>query len=359
MHSDQVAQVNPIERDTMQALHPLIQKIIEQNEAVLPEGFDSWALKSTRPDLTTFDHYQWPQPGGVAECDPAEIVVGSDGPCPSAYGDGLCVGLNWDAMASGGFPARTLLLVAYATKDILGRGDGKVRVSKAAVVAIVDGERLLAEHSKMQDLTGASLEGMKFNFSRMYGITLTSANIQRASFREAYLEDANFKWAEANHADFSHACMRGANFYASELGGAKFYGAQAEKALFESARLYDTTLEEIFARDANFMHLFAWYANFTAADLTGACFTAAELRETNFGGAILQNACVACARIENANFRNTQLNGADFSGSSFNGTDLRGADIRGANFSGCDLRGANITGLDFSVAKTEGARFDD
>ena len=359
MHSDQVAQVNPIERDTMQVLHPLIQKIIEQNEAVLPEGFDSWALKSTRPDLTTFGHYQWPQPGGIAECDPAKIFVGSDGPCPSAYGDGLCVGLNWDAMASGGFPARTLLLVAYATKDILGQGDGKVRVSKAAVVAIVDGERLLNEHSKTQDLSGASLEGMKFNFSLMCGITLTSANISRASFRMACLEDANLKWAEANRADFSHAFMRGANFYSSDLEGADFYSAQAEEALFEKARLYDANLKEIFARDANFMHLFARGANFAAADLTGACFTSADLRETDFRRAILQNARVLRARIEDADFRKAQLNGADFSGSSFNGTDLRGADIRGANFSGCDLRGANITGLDFSVAKTEGARFDD
>ena len=359
MHSDQVARVNPIERDTMQALHPLIQKIIEQNEAVLPEGFDSWALKSTRADLTTFDLYQWPQPGGIAECDPAEIVVGSDGPCPSEYGDGLCVGLNWDAMASGGFPARTLLLVAYATKDILGQGDGKVRVSKAAVVAIVDGERLLNEHSKTQDLSGASLEGMKFNFSRMCGITLTSANISRASFRMACLEDANLKWAEANRADFSHAFMRGANFYSSYLGGADFYSAHAVEALFENARLYDATLEGIFARDANFMHLFARGANFAEADLTGACFTAAELRETSFRGAILQNARVLRARIDDADFRKARLNGAYFSGSSFNGTDLRGAEIRGADFFGCDLRGANITGLDFSVAKTEGARFDD
>lgn len=359
MHSDQVAQVNPIERDTMQVLHPLIQKIIEQNEAVLPEGFDSWALKSTRADLTTFDLYQWPQPGGIAECDPAEIVVGSDGPCPSAYGDGLCVGLNWDAMASGGFPARTLLLVAYATKDILGQGDGKVRVSKAAVVAIVDGERLLNEHSKTQDLSGASLTGMTFNFSRMCGITLTSANISRASFRMACLEDANLKWAIANRADFSHACMRGANFNSSDLGGATFYDAQAEKALFEKARLDDANLEGIFARDANFMHLFARGANFAEADLTGACFTSAELRETDFRRAILQNARVLRARIEDADFRKAQLNGADFSGSSFNGTDLRGAEIRGADFFGCDLRGANITGLDFSVAKTEGARFDD
>ena len=359
MHSDQVAQVNPIERDTMQALHPLIQKIIEQNEAILPEGFDSWALKSTRPDLTTFDLYQWPQPGGIAECDPEKIVVDSNGPCPSAYGDGLCVGLNWDAMASGGFPARTLLLVAYATKDILGQGGGKVRVSKAAVVAIVDGERLLAEHSKMQDLSGALLEGMKFNFSRMSGITLTSATLHRASFREAWLDDANLQWAIAIRADFSYACVRGANFYSSELRGATFYGAEAEKALFEKARLYDATLERIFARDANFMYLFARGANFAAADLTGACFTAADLRETSFRWAILQNARVLRARIEDANFREAQLNGADFSDSSFNGTDLRGAEIRGANFSGCDLRGANITGLDFSVAKTDGARFDD
>ena len=359
MHSDQVARVNPIERDTMQVLHPLIQKIIEQNEAVLPEGFDSWALKSTRPDLTTFGLYQWPQPGGIAECDPAKIIVGSDGPCPSAYGDGLCVGLNWDAMASGGFPARTLLLVAFATKDILGDGSGKVRVSKAAVVAIVDGERLLNEHSKTQDLSGALLEGMMFNFSLMCGITLTSANISHASFHMARLEGANLKWAIANHADFSHAFMRGANFYSSDLGGAEFYGAQAEKALFEKARLYDANLEEIFARDANFMHLFARGANFAAADLTGACFSSADLRETDFRRAILQNARVLRARIEDADFRKAQLNGADFSGSSFNGTDLRGAEIRGADFFRCDLRGANITGLDFSVAKTEGARFDD
>ena len=204
----------------MQALHPLIQKIIEQNEAVLPEGFDSWALKSTRADLTTFGLYQWPQPGGVAECDPAEIVVGSDDPCPSAYGDGLCVGLNWGAMASGGFPARTLLLVAYATKDILGQGSGKVRVSKAAVVAIVDGERLLDEHSKMQDLTGASLEDCVGRGTGLddAGLARKRDLLAQAVARAALPADADPMNVLAEFGGFEIVMMAGAMLGAAERG---------------------------------------------------------------------------------------------------------------------------------------------
>ena len=125
----------------------LIPVIVERTKATLPEGFDSWGIKSILPDLTTLNGYPWPFPGGIAECDPKKIDAESASACPRHEGDGLCVATSWRGMASSGFPARTLLLVAYGADEVLGRDDteGKLRCPRVAVVALADGERLLRE----------------------------------------------------------------------------------------------------------------------------------------------------------------------------------------------------------------------
>ena len=71
----------------------LIPVIVEREQAVLPDGCDSWGIKSVRPDLRTYGGYQWPFPGSVAKCDPARIVANSRDACPQQRGDGLCVAL--------------------------------------------------------------------------------------------------------------------------------------------------------------------------------------------------------------------------------------------------------------------------
>ena len=171
----------------------LIPVIVERTKATLPEGFDSWGIKSILPDLTTRNGYQWPFPGGIAECDPKKIDADSASACPRHEGDGLCVATSWRGMASGGFPARTLLLVAYGADEVLGRDDteGKLRCPRVAVVALADGERLLREAGSGADLRGADL-------------------------RRANLRGANLRWASLSEANLSEANLSGANLSGAE-----------------------------------------------------------------------------------------------------------------------------------------------
>ena len=72
-------------------------------------------------------------------------------------------------MASGGIPAITLLLVAYRKADVLGERPGKLRTSEVAVVAIVDGARLLREAGALANLRGANLHGANLRKADLYG----------------------------------------------------------------------------------------------------------------------------------------------------------------------------------------------
>ena len=144
----------------------LLPVIVEREGATLPEGFDTWGIKSVRPDLRTRGGYQWPFPGSVAV---AHDVDGSNtGACPSREGDGLCVASTWRGMASGGIPALTLLLVAYSSADVLGCDElaGKTRHRAVAVVALVDGEWLLRDVGGCANLRGANLGGADLRGAR-------------------------------------------------------------------------------------------------------------------------------------------------------------------------------------------------
>ena len=138
----------------------LIPVIVAREKATLPDGYDRWGIKSVQPDLRTYKGYQWPFPGGVATA--GNVDPDNTDACPGRPGDGLCVATTWQGMASGGIPARTLLLVAYRGADILGRDEeeGKLRCREVAVVAVVDGERLLREAGAGANLSGANLYGV-------------------------------------------------------------------------------------------------------------------------------------------------------------------------------------------------------
>lgn len=95
----------------------------------------------------------------------------------------------WSGMASGGITARTLLLVAYAKADVLGsEANGtKLRCPRVAVVALVDGERLLQEVGTRADLSEANL---------------SEANLSRADLSRANLSEANL--FGARRGDLTH-----------------------------------------------------------------------------------------------------------------------------------------------------------
>ena len=117
------------------------------------------------------------------------------GNCPSRPGDGLCVATTWAGMASGKIPARTLLLVATQSGDVLGSKNEKSRHREVAVVALVDGERLLREDGDGANLSGANLSG---------------ANLSRANLSGANLSDGHYCSSTLTQADRGALTARGA-----------------------------------------------------------------------------------------------------------------------------------------------------
>ena len=151
----------------------LLAVITSDPSVSMPEGFDTWGIKSVHPDLVTTHDFQWALPGGVNVSNDA-IVPGNTSACPDRPGDGLCVATTWQGMASGGIPARTLLLVAYRESDIVSRDEasGKLRIGgPVASVKLVDGCRLIRERGA--DLEGANLRGANLEGANLWGAILT------------------------------------------------------------------------------------------------------------------------------------------------------------------------------------------
>ena len=177
----------------------LLAVITSDPSVSMPEGFDTWGIKSVHPDLVTTHDFQWALPGGVNVSNDA-IVPGNTSACPDRPGDGLCVATTWQGMASGGIPARTLLLVAYRESDIVGRDEasGKLRIGgPVASVKLVDGCRLIRERGA--DLEGANLRGANLEGANLEGANLRGANLEGANLRGANLEGANLRGAILTH----------------------------------------------------------------------------------------------------------------------------------------------------------------
>ena len=234
-----------------------------------------------RPDLRTRGGYQWPWPGQVAACDPNALVPANRDACPSQEGDGLCVATTWRGMASGGIPASAMLLVAYASSEALG-GDtenGKLRLPRVAVVAVVDGLRLLRESGAGANLTGADLYGADLARANLYGANLTGANLTRANLYGANLTGAN---------------LTGANLTGADLTGADLTDADLTDADLTRAALTRADLTDAKLTSANLRHANLAGANLTRADLTGANLTGADLTDadlTSIGGNVEEKQC--------------------------------------------------------------------
>ncbi len=173
---------------TMIALLEHAINLADDTELEKPEGL-IWTLKAVRPDLRSYANYRWPA-NGWAECAATCIDETNDGPCPTQFGDGFCVALTWQGMASGGTPARTLLLVGYDAADELGSDEQKVRVRKVYVRDIIDGERLVSNHGARANLIEANLEGANLRGANLRGANLRGANLEGANLRGANLREA-------------------------------------------------------------------------------------------------------------------------------------------------------------------------
>ncbi len=191
----------------------LIPVIVEREQATMPDWADSWGVKSVHPDLTTYGDCRWPYPGGTAKCDPAQILNSNTDACPRRPGDGLCVATNWAGMASGCIPARTLLLIAFSSGEVLGRDSyaGKLRLPRVYVAALVDGERLLREAGH-----GANLARANLYRANLYGSNLALANLARSN-----LAFADLRGSKLTGADLTGSDLTGSDLTGSDLTGAR------------------------------------------------------------------------------------------------------------------------------------------
>ena len=216
----------------------LIPVIVKREKAVLPPTFTDWGVKSVRPGLKTYLDFQWPAPGQVVKCEEGSIDRDNTSNCPNRIGDGLCVGTTWAGMASGGIPAITLLLVAYRRADVLGEHPGRLRTSEVAVVAIVDGARLLREEGARADLREANLREADLRGANLYGADLHGANLYGADLREANLYGADLREADLREANLREADLREANLYGADLHGEKL----TKTPLFITNLLWQVTI---------------------------------------------------------------------------------------------------------------------
>ncbi|WP_439552318.1 pentapeptide repeat-containing protein [Falsiroseomonas sp.] len=163
------------------------------------------------------------------------------------------------------------------------------------------------------DLTGRDLDGANFIDAAIIRLDAGQANLQRATFRNAYVGDAIFQESDLRHADLSTLAAR-----FIFLTGARLDGATLDRVTFARAQFSGASLRDARATDAQLT-----YADFTRANLTGI-----------------------------------QLNGSMLQASRFVDADLRRADLRGANLHGADLRGADLRGANLSGADLTAARYD-
>ena len=187
-------------------------------DRALPEGYARWAMRSCWRDLTSSRGYRWPWPGSVAEA-PGPIFEDNTSPCPQAVGDGLCVALDAEGMASGGIPMVTVLLVAVRHEDVLASDAHKVRVRRALVVDVVG-------IGRGANLYGANLYGANLCDANLSGANLTRANLNGANLYGADLSDATLSDANLNDANLTRANLTGTDLNGADLNGANLYGAK-------------------------------------------------------------------------------------------------------------------------------------
>ena len=218
---------------------PLLAMVEFAGNPDLPRGYDSWGMKSTDAAGYTKYGFRWPNPGEETE---RLRLLDHSSSCPREVGDGLCVATTYQAMASGGYRALALLLVAYRSHEARGSTRDKFRVPQVAVVARLDGEKFLQACGSGLDLSYADLSGFY-----LPGVNLSKSNLVGAHLGRAYLSDADMSGANLvdinlSRAVLSTANMKGSNLRAADLGGANMHGADLREANLDSTYLFGASL---------------------------------------------------------------------------------------------------------------------
>ena len=181
-------------------------------------------VRSVRPDGRSNHNptFRWPWPGNWTARIDADTSAAE-----CSYG--LHIALGWRGLSATG-PVHVCQIVAYRESDVAHRGATKLRVSRAAVLDVVDVHRLSRANLSRADLYGANLSR-----ANLYGANLSRANLYGADLRDADLRGANLSGANLSGADLSGADLRGADLRGADLRGADLSGANLRWANLRGA----------------------------------------------------------------------------------------------------------------------------
>jgi len=168
---------------------PFLEVLLDAaGQPSLPDGYDTWGFKITRPDLRTYDpddgkgRFRWPWPGSTVTDEKTKV---NGEPCPTGKTGGFCVAKTLAGAASGGYGHATILLLAYRLADVAGENADKRRVSHCLVADVITGQDAYRKAAGA-NLAGADLAGAYLAGADLAGAYLTRQQVtdeQRAQFR--------------------------------------------------------------------------------------------------------------------------------------------------------------------------------
>tara|TARA_Y100000031_G_scaffold22616_1_gene23705 strand:- start:535 stop:5526 length:4992 start_codon:yes stop_codon:yes gene_type:complete len=200
---------------------------------------------------------------------------------------------------------------------------------------------------KEWDLSGMTLESVKFSDVDLSGANLEGADLSRADLGQINLAGANLKSAKLEYAKLQRA----------DLNGVDFAGANLERADLTGATMNDTLLN---GAQLSFINL-------SETELSGLDFSGTNLEHSRFDKAVLQNldfskANLAAASLTNSElteviFTEANLKSVDFSGTKMQSLDLSNLDLRDTKFVNTDLAYSNLSGANLYEATIKDSNF--
>ena len=219
--------------------------------------------------------------------------------------------------------------------------------------------RLDALEAAMSNITAASIDPVllaemgykKFPSREISGLTIKSAEMNEADFKNARIVSVSLTGGSFVNANFMNATLIDSNFSDGIF----------TTAMINDANLSETFMDSIDAYGASFSGSTGEGSSVTLADLSlsdfnNADFTDSNFSDSNFQGASMLNASFRNSDLSSANFSSTLSNSSDFSGSNLSSAVMVNGSFVGAKFHGCNLFGADLSGADLTNADLTGAQ---
>ncbi len=189
------------------------------------------------------------------------------------------------------------------------------------------------------DLSYANLTKVNFSDANLIGANLSGSDLLGADLNRAHLRRADLSGAQLQQADLS-----GAHLSRTRLRGVILFGANLNRAHLSEADLSRSHLNGAHLNGAHLNKAELSEADLSQADLIGADLSYANLSGTNLSEADLSEANLREAHLNQADLRKANLSKAQLNGAHLNGANLTEANLQWVNLSEADLSEANLTG---------------